>query len=510
MTAELEFELPEGLSVDWVEFPRVNALGVTEPPREESVFLPLGDGLLIPDPRPLLAQAEERSWEVEYPGPGLPPSVWLYQRRHDRCALLPRFQRRAQDARRGRRVALPSPRAVARAHPGGRGARTMASRLPLFAHRGFRGLVRGRQGIPLMGDSSALVSARDAARARTARAHRVPRDLVDALGRREKRPRIGARAVAARECSGPARLAPVAWRALSGLFPGARRRYQLQPGPAAIWPTRECSRELALEGKKVSTQSSAWEGEGLKEAARGEPHGGWAELCPSAPAWRKKLTETAQTGTKRGAEGIYVEGIASARPEACPRAEHEHVGRAREQWTHGVRGLLGEIRQALGDSYQIVTDGPAEPYLDLLDAFVSYDTAAERHALFGDRYGGRWSPLPMFTAVYHEYIPLLGLGPTLTGVVGGPEELDTHHAAEAVSRTRLLRPVLLRNCARDDVGPATRPQPVLPAAGERRTKSQEARLRRRGFESTDLGHWRHAHDFRVLGRAPRRGADHRS
>ena len=46
----------------------MNALGLAEPPKEESVFLPLGDGLLVPDPRALLAQAEGAPGS-EYPGP---------------------------------------------------------------------------------------------------------------------------------------------------------------------------------------------------------------------------------------------------------------------------------------------------------------------------------------------------------------------------------------------------------------------------------------------------------
>ncbi len=69
LLAELSFSLPEGLSVERVEFPRVTALGMAEPSKEESVFLPQGEGLLIPDPRTLLGQMQKPIWELEYPGP---------------------------------------------------------------------------------------------------------------------------------------------------------------------------------------------------------------------------------------------------------------------------------------------------------------------------------------------------------------------------------------------------------------------------------------------------------
>ena len=69
LLAELDFSLPEGLSVEYAEFPAWRALGLSEPSKEEAVFLPLGDGLLIPDPRTLLSQTQRPSWEAAYPGP---------------------------------------------------------------------------------------------------------------------------------------------------------------------------------------------------------------------------------------------------------------------------------------------------------------------------------------------------------------------------------------------------------------------------------------------------------
>jgi hypothetical protein len=65
-TADLSFTLPEGLSVGEVVFPRLVALSSSEPGTEESVFLPVSDGLLLPDPHHALACAPDGRWEVDY------------------------------------------------------------------------------------------------------------------------------------------------------------------------------------------------------------------------------------------------------------------------------------------------------------------------------------------------------------------------------------------------------------------------------------------------------------
>ncbi len=150
-------------------------------------------------------------------------------------------------------------------------------------------------------------------------------------------------------------------------------------------------------------------------------------------------------GAKPGFRGVAKEAVRPRADRSKARGRRDlrgggGGGPARVLARRAARGLgpgraraVRAVRHTLGDSYQVAADGPVELYVDLVDAFLSYEAAAERHAMFGDRYGGRWSPIPMFASVYHEYVALIGLGPTLTGVVGGPEDLEAHHAAEAVS-----------------------------------------------------------------------------
>jgi len=428
--AELEFELPEGLSVEQVAFPRVCALGASEPSTEESVFLPLGDGLLVPDPRTLLAQTEGEAWQVEYPGPA---SMQLFGYTAGQATVS--LSTRDISGARKTLVAAGMPR---------------SNRLALWmAHRP----VSSAPGEWRIGYHSALAVVGgdwyEAAKNYRLWAIHLPW-CVRGTPREHEQPALttyhgmwlthwgGGRAgnesarALLRHVNVPVRLD---WRQWHGepypdCFPARDGDTSFDLAMRDLADSGVFT-QLALEGRHAHRGSASWTIGRLERAAQDEGEGEWAEMCPSAEAWQKVLHDVAEQGAKRGAEGIYVEGLAAAPPTDCRTDGHGHGGGERAQWGEGVRGLLRAVRRAVNDSYQVAADGPVETYIDLLDAFMSFHSAAERHAMWGDRFGGRWSPIPMFTCAYHEYIAHIGLGPTLTGVVGGPEEL--HHAAEAVS-----------------------------------------------------------------------------
>jgi hypothetical protein len=174
--------------------------------------------------------------------------------------------------------------------------------------------------------------------------------------------------------------------------------------------------QLALDGLHASSHSAAWAE--LASTAREPAPDGLAEMRLAAP-WQHLLANLAAAGTKRGAEGICVDSLLTAPPR-------EDDG----PWTERVRGTLGAVRQALGDSYQLAAAGPSETCLDLLDAFASYHTIADRLDTHGDRFGARWSPIPLFSTVYHEYCAHLALGPTLTGSIPFEGQQDPPRPAD--------------------------------------------------------------------------------
>ena len=365
ITAELEFDLPEGLSVGAVEFPRIGSLGAADSLTEESVFLPLGDGVLIPDPRALAVQLEGKTWEAEYPGaaslqvvgyfrgPGV--VLWLSCRdpggarkamaaggmpHSNRLSLWLRHYPQSQSEGRWT-LGYPVTLGVTSGdwYEAAREYRFWAIRQPWCQ----RGHPRDRHLPALTGAQGMWLSHSGNGES----ANVAVRDLLHHV-------------------NAPLRLD---WRDWHGGAPP--EHFPPRDGDEGF---AQAVRELAESGVYVQL---AFDGRGIS----GE----------SAAALAAK-------GAARGAEGIYF----------------QHLGRElAPQGAETAREVLSAARGALGESYHLATNGPVEAYLEYLDAFLSEHTAAERAEIVGERFGARWSPIPMFTAVYHEYCAQIAAGPTL-------------------------------------------------------------------------------------------------
>jgi hypothetical protein len=415
VAAELEFDLPEGMSVASVEFPRLTALGVADPAVEEALFLPLSDGVLIPEPRPLLAHQNGKRWRVHYPGPA---SLQLFGYCCGARATLWLASRDASGARKALvAAAMPNSNHLALwlehyPRPGGSGHWALGYAVALGlaagdwheAARAYRAWAllqpwcgRGRNGVERR--PPALTSLQgmwlshwgDAESAVTA-----VRELL-------------------RQVNAPARLDWHDWH---------------QAPPPDYFPPRDGDQgfadavrelaesgvyvQLALDGRHAHRGSQAWQEHGALLSAGGDPPGDLVAACPGTEQWQTQMASVAARGTARGIEGIYLAGLGAGGDAGCTNQAHGHDSADPAHWARGVRRVFAEVRRAVGDSYQLATDGPAEPYLDVLDAFFVAHAAAERAGLFPDDLGQRWQPIPLFTAVYHEYCAQIAFGPSLT------------------------------------------------------------------------------------------------
>ena len=171
--------------------------------------------------------------------------------------------------------------------------------------------------------------------------------------------------------------------------------------------------QLNLSGLFASPEAETWEGEGADRYALAAPTSGdgsreLVRMCPSTPYWRSKLGVLARQAVQLGADGIYLEDLIGSLPLVCERAEHEHGAGSAGQWTNSVRAELKAVRDAVGEAIHLSTDGPGEPYLDIVDAFFSPHPAAEREGLLPTHLEHHCTPIPLFSSVYHDYSTLIG------------------------------------------------------------------------------------------------------
>jgi hypothetical protein len=194
--------------------------------------------------------------------------------------------------------------------------------------------------------------------------------------------------------------------------------------------------QLSINALLASGESAAWKEHDLApHAIQAQDHGpiSWsakpplAAMCPGDDHWRGIVAAVAGELGARGADGILLEDLGSARATSCRAPNHGHNPADAAEWTDNVRALLADVRAAIGENRQLATDDVLEPYLADADAFLSAHAAAERHGTAVER--GEWSdpaprstlhappstpqPIPLFAAVYHDYTTVIGPGVSL-------------------------------------------------------------------------------------------------
>ncbi|MBN1422307.1 MAG: hypothetical protein JXP34_26265 [Planctomycetes bacterium] len=132
-----------------------------------------------------------------------------------------------------------------------------------------------------------------------------------------------------------------------------------------------------------------------------EEYGSGAKLAPMCPAtalWRAKVEEIVLrlTGPEFGVRAVYIDQIAAAAPRLCYDASHGHPVGGGSWWIdRGYRPMLEALREKLPPDAAITTECNAEPYLDLVDGYLTW------HFQYADA-------VPAFAAVYGGRIHLFG------------------------------------------------------------------------------------------------------
>jgi hypothetical protein len=166
-----------------------------------------------------------------------------------------------------------------------------------------------------------------------------------------------------------------------------------------------------------------------------------AAICPGVAYWRGIIAAVARELAERGADGILLEGLGSARASTCDAPNHGHQPARATEWTANARELLSQVRAAIGASRQLATDEVSEVWLADVDAFLSQHASAVRQLSLPEELGHRWTPIPLFAAVYHDYSTVIGPGVSLVN----QRPHDPAWAASAIAELREPRHVMQRD-----------------------------------------------------------------
>ncbi len=135
-----------------------------------------------------------------------------------------------------------------------------------------------------------------------------------------------------------------------------------------------------------------------------------ASMCMGTDFWRSKYAGLAAEAVRDlGVDGIYMDQACSSL--ACYDAGHGHPLGGGSWWLEGFQALAADIRHRTESVRPVALagEGCGEAWLPHLDLMLSLQVSMERYAA-----PGQWTPIPLFTAVYHDCAILYGNYSSLT------------------------------------------------------------------------------------------------
>ncbi|UCH35095.1 MAG: hypothetical protein JSV65_01715, partial [Armatimonadota bacterium] len=116
-------------------------------------------------------------------------------------------------------------------------------------------------------------------------------------------------------------------------------------------------------------------------------------MCPYTEQWQAKVAGLVDRLVHEcGVDGVYVDQISAAGAKVCFDPHHGHDVGGGSFWAEGYRRLLERARKTLPKGGMLTTEESADPWIDLLDAFLLVNTSPHRGEvvpLFPAVYGGR-------------------------------------------------------------------------------------------------------------------------
>ena len=159
-----------------------------------------------------------------------------------------------------------------------------------------------------------------------------------------------------------------------------------------------------INGRLWDPRTDSWTAENAQAAcAKDERLGRYEEtygsgvplvvMCPYTEQWQAKVAGLVERLVNEcGVDGVYVDQISAAAAVACFDPGHGHDVGGGGLWVEGYRRLLRRAREKLPPEAMLTTEESADPWIDLLDAFLLVNTPpapAQVIPLFPAVYGGR-------------------------------------------------------------------------------------------------------------------------
>lgn len=159
-----------------------------------------------------------------------------------------------------------------------------------------------------------------------------------------------------------------------------------------------------INGRLWDAATTSWKEKNAQEAAaldaKGEcykeVYGSKVPLTPMCPAtalWKDTVVHLVdRLVNEEGVRGVYVDQISAASPKRCFAPNHGHPAGGGTSWIQGYRDLVQKCRAVLPPGAIVTTEENADPWNDVLDAFLMVNTQARGGTIapiYPAVYGGR-------------------------------------------------------------------------------------------------------------------------
>ena len=121
-----------------------------------------------------------------------------------------------------------------------------------------------------------------------------------------------------------------------------------------------------------------------------------AVMCPTTELWQERVREiTLKLINDIGADGVYIDQVAAAKPVLCVDPTHSHPAGGGHWWNEGYWDMLDRIRQSLPPGRMLTTECNAEAFIRQFDGYLTWHWQHD-------------NMVPAFQAIYGGAILIFG------------------------------------------------------------------------------------------------------